>query len=129
MPYVTVATYEPAALVAAHESFRDLIDGGSGAGFVRLKTAGGTTLAQVPLNDPCGTVNGTTGQLTFSFSGLSPGATAGAVSFGEFCDSDGTPYLSLPADTGTSAVVGKIIINSLTLVSGAPVEILSAVIG
>lgn len=130
MPAPTVATYSPAALIAAHTSFRDLIDSGSGAGFIRIRSASDVLLAQIPLTDPCGTVNGTTGQLTITPSGRDESADAsGTAAYGEFCNSDGTVYLSLPAQAGTAAVSGYIVINTLTIVAGGPVEVLSAVIG
>ena len=130
MPAPTVATYSPAALIAAHTSFRDLIDSGSGAGFIRIRDSADVQLAQIPLTDPCGTVNGTTGQLTITMSGRDESADAsGTAAYGEFCNSDGTVYLSLPAQAGTAAVSGYIVINTLTIVAGGPVEVLSAVIG
>jgi hypothetical protein len=130
MPAPSVATYSAAALVAAHTSFRDLIDSGSGAGFVRIRNSSDTLLAQCPLDDPCGTVNGTTGQLTFAFDGRDESANAsGTAAYGEFCDSDGDVHLALPAEAGSSAVLGKIVLNSLVIVAGQPVEIVSAVIG
>ena len=48
---------------------------------------------------------------------------------GEICDVAGTPQLSLPVQTGSSPVSGKLVLNTLTIVAGAPVEILSATIG
>lgn len=130
MPAPTVATYSPAALIAAHTSFRDLIDSGSGAGSIKIRSASDVLLTQIPLTDPCGTVNGTTGQLTITPSGRDESADAsGTAAYGEFCNSDGTVYLSLPAQAGTAAVSGYIVINTLTIVAGGPVEVLSAVIG
>lgn len=130
MTVPTVATYSAAALVAAHTSFRDLIDSGSGAGFLRIRNSADALLAQVPLNDPCGSVNGTTGQLTFSFSGRDESADAtGTAAYGEFCDSDGDVHLALPAQAGTAAVSGKLVLNTLSIISGGPVEVLSATIG
>lgn len=130
MPAPTVATYSAAALIAAHTSFRDLIDSGSGAGFVRIRDSGDVLLAQVPLSDPCGTVSGTTGQLTFSVVGPDTAADAtGTAAYGEVCDSDGDVHLSLPSQVGTSAAAGKIVLNTLSIVSGAPVTILGATIG
>lgn len=128
MPVPSVATYSAAALVAAHTSFRDLIDSGA-AGFLRIRSSTDTLLAQVPLSDPCGTVNGTTGQLTFSFSGPDDSALAGTAAYGEFCTSAGVVHLSLPCEAGTVAVSGKLVLNSLTLLEGGPVQILSATIG
>lgn len=130
MPAPSVATYSAAALVAAHTSFRDLIDSGSGAGFVRIRSSADVLLAQIPLSDPCGTVNGTTGQLTFSISGPDTSADAtGTAAYGEFCDSDGDVHLALPAEAGSAAVSGKIVINTLSIVAGGSVELISATIG
>ena len=130
MPAPTVATYSVAALVAAHTSFRNLIDAGAGPGFIRVRSAADVLLAQVPLTDPCGTVNGTTGQLTITMSGRDESAdAAGTIAYGELCDSSGAVHHSLPAQAGDTAVAGKIVFNTLTVAAGGPVEIVSAVIG
>ena len=130
MPAPIVATYSPAALIAAHTSFRDLIDSGSGPGFVRIRSATDVLLSQVPLLDPCGSVNGTTGQLTFAFDGRDESADAtGTAAYGEFCDSDGDVHLALPAQAGSSAVSGKLVMVTLSVVAGVPVEMVSATMG
>lgn len=130
MPAPTVATYSAAALVAAHTALRDTIDSGSGAGFVRIRSSADVLLAQVPLSDPCGTVNGTTGQLTLSMAGPDTSADAtGSAAYCEICDSTGAVHLALPAQAGTTAVAGKIVLNTLTIVSGGPVDVLTATIG
>lgn len=130
MAVPTVATYSAAALIAAHTTFRDLIDAGSAAGYVTIRDSADVLLAQIPLNDPCGTVSGTTGQLTFSIAGPDPSANAsGTAAYGEICDSAGTVHLALPTQSGTSAVSGKLVINTLLIVFDEPVELLSAVIG
>lgn len=129
MAVPSVATYSAAAKIAAHTAFRDLIDSGSGAGFVRIRSSADTLLAECPLNDPCGSVNGTTGVLTFSFNGRDESANAtGTAAYGEICDSDGDVHLALPAASGTVAVSGQIVLNSLSIISGGPVEITSATI-
>lgn len=130
MPAPLVATYSAAALIAAHTSFRDLIDSGVGAGSVRIRSAADVLLAECPLNDPCGTVDGTTGQLTFSFNGRDESANAtGTAAYGEFCTSTGTVHLSLPAEAGSVAVSGKLVLNTLSILAGGPVEVISATIG
>lgn len=130
MPAPSSATYSAAALVAAHTALRDLIDSGSGAGFARIRSSADVLLAQVPLSDPCGTVNGTTGRLTLSIAGVDTGADAtGTAAYGEICDSDGNVHLALPAAAGTSAVAGQIVLNTLSIVLGVPVAISSATIG
>ena len=129
MPAPASATYSAAALIAAHTSFRDLIDSGSAAGFIRIRDASDVLLATIPLSDPCGSVNGTTGQLTLSIAGADSSADAsGTAAYCQVCDSDGDVHLSLPAQSGVSPVSGKIVFNTLSIVSGGPVEILSATI-
>jgi hypothetical protein len=129
MPAPSVATYSAAALVAAHTSFRDLIDSGAGPGLIRIRNAADALLAEVVLTDPCGTVNGTTGRLTFSVATNEDAATAGTAAYGEFCNSTGTVHLALPCEAGTAAVSGKLVLNSMALVAGGPVNIVSATIG
>lgn len=103
---------------------------GSGAGSIKIRDSADVLLAEIPLTDLCGTVNGTTGQLTITMSGRDESADAsGTAAYGEFCNSDGTVYLSLPVQAGTAAVAGKLVMNTLTVAAGGPVEVLSATIG
>ena len=130
MAVPTVPTYSIAALAAAHTAFKDLIDAGSGAGSIKIRDAADALLAQIPLTDPCGTVNGGTGQLTITLAGRDESADAsGTAAYGEFCDSAGLVHLALPAQAGASAVSGKLVINTLSIVAGGPVEVLSATVG
>jgi hypothetical protein len=130
MAVPSVATYSAAALVAAHTAFKDLIDAGTAGGSIKIRDAADVLLATIPLTDPCGTVNGTTGQLTITMAGRDESADAnGTAAYGEFCSSNGVVHLSLPAQAGSAAVSGKIVINSLSIVAGGPVEVLSATVG
>lgn len=130
MAVPSVATYSAAALVAAHTSFKDLIDAGVSAGSIKIRDASDVLLAQIPLSDPCGTVNGTTGQLTFSIAGPDSSADAtGTAAYAEFCDSAGTVHLSLPAQAGTVSVSGKIVLNTLSIIAAGPVSVISATVG
>lgn len=130
MAVPSIATYSTAALVAAHTAFKNLIDAGSAAGSIKIRNSADLLLAQIPLTDPCGSVNGTTGQLTITPSGRDESAdNSGTAAYGEFCDSDGVVHLSLPAQAGSAAVSGYIVINTLTIVAAGPVEVLSAVVG
>ena len=130
MAVPSVATYSAAALVAAHTSFKDLIDAGVSAGSIKIRDSADVLLAQIPLSDPCGTVNGSTGQLTFSIAGPDSSADAtGTAAYAEFCDSAGTVHLSLPAQAGTVAVSGKIVLNTLSIIAAGPVSVLSASVG
>lgn len=130
MTVPTVATYSAAAKIAAHTALKDVIDSGSGAGLIRIRDAADVLLATATLSDPCGSVNGTTGQLTLSIaSGDASADATGTAAYGEICDSDGDVHLALPAQAGTAAVSGKIVINSLSIIATLPVSILSATIG
>lgn len=130
MAVPAVATYSAAAFVAAHTAFRDLIDAGVSAGAINIRDAADVLLAQIPLTDPCGTVNGTTGQLTITPSARDESADAsGTAAYGEICDSAGLVHLALPTQAGTVAVSGKLVLNTLTVVAGGPVEVLSALLG
>jgi len=127
----SVATYSVAALVAAQTAFRNLIDAGSAAGSLKIRNAADVLLAQIPLADPCGSVNGATGQLTFNVASAkdSSADASGTAAYAEFCDSDGLVHLALPAQAGTVAVAGKLVLNTLAIVSGGPVELVSATVG
>lgn len=131
MPAPSDYIYSVAALVAAHTSFRDLIDSHATlAGFIRVRDASDVLLGTVPLDDPCGAVNGSTGQLTFSITNREESADAGGTAaYGEFCDGDGDVHLALPCVAGTAPVSGKLVLTTLTIVAGAPIEIASATIG
>lgn len=129
MPAPSVATYSAAALVAAHTSFRDLIDTGAGVGSIKIRSAADVLLATHPLLDPCGTVNGTTGRLTLSLGTRQNAAATGTAAYGEICDVAGAVQLALPAVAGSAAVSGSLVLQTLAIVSGNPVEILSATIG
>ena len=129
MPAPASATYSVAALVAAHTAFRDLIDGGAGAGMLRIRNAADALLATLVLADPCGTINGATGQLTFAIPGGDTVTTGGTAAYGEFCDSAGVVHLALPAQEGVAAVSGKLVLNSLTLMAGGPLDVIIARVG
>lgn len=130
MPAPASATYSGAAKVAAHQAFVNLIDAGT-AGSLKIKSSTDVLLAQLTLNKPCGTVNGTTGQLTFNVTSVQDTSAdnSGTAAYGEFCDSAGTAHLSLPAVAGTAPTNGYLVLNSLNILAGGPVILLSAVIG
>jgi hypothetical protein len=130
MPVPSTATYSVAAKVAAQTEFRDLVDAGPAAGTVRIRDAADVLLAEVPLTDPCGTVNGGTGQLTITPAGRDESANAtGTAAYAEVCDSTGVVHLALPTQQGTAPVANRFVMNTLSIVAGGPVEVLSATIG
>lgn len=130
MTVPSVATYSSAALVAASTDFKDLIDAGASAGSIKIRDSADVLLAQIPLTDPCGTVHGTTGQLTITPSGPDTSANAtGTAAYGEICDSDGLVHLALPVQAGSTPTSGKLVMNTLSIVAAASVEIVSVTIG
>lgn len=130
MPAPTVATWAASVLVTVHTAVRDAIDGGSGAGIIRIRDAADVLLATITLDDPCGSVNGTTGQLTLAIDARDESADAtGTAAYGEICTSAGTVIVAMPAQAGSTPVAGKIVMPSLSIASGAPVEVLSATVG
>jgi len=131
MAVPSVATYSVKAKEEAHKAFRTLIDAGSAAGRLKIRDSADVLLANIPLADPCGTVSSGTGVLTFDVTAAedtSADAT-GTAAYGEFTDSDGVVHLSLPTQAGTAAVSGKLVLNTLSIVSGGPVTLVSATIG
>jgi hypothetical protein len=134
MPAPTEATYSAAALIAAHTAFRNLLDAEnveeSGVAYINLRTSADVLLGTILLDDPCGAVNGTTGVLTFDIDGRDEAADAGGtLAYGEFCDAAGAVHLSLPAKAGSVADSGWLVMNTLTIIEGGPIEIFSAQIG
>lgn len=129
MPAPSVATYSVQAKIDAHTALLTLIDAGS-AGFVRIRSSADVLLAEITLTDPAGTVNGTTGQLTLTPNGRDESANAtGTAAYGEITSSAGTVHLALPAQVGTAAVSGKLVMNTLSITAGGPVEIQTITIG
>lgn len=125
MPAPGSDSYSAEAKVAAGEALKALIDTGS-AGRIEILNEADTVLATFTLTDPCGSVNGTTGVLTLGYAASTVNASAsGTASWGRVCESDGTVHWSAPAQAGSTAVEGKVVINTLTLVSGSPVTIIS----
>ena len=130
MPVPTVATWSAEVLIGAHTFVLNQLDTGSPPAKWRIRNSSDTLLAEGPLTDPCGTVNGTTGQLTITPDGRDESATAsGTAAYAELCESDNTVHLSLPCQAGSAAVAGKCVLNTLTITAGLPVEILTITIG
>lgn len=129
MPAPSSYEYSVDAIEAAHQAFLDLVDGGAGAGIIRFRDDSDTLLGTITLSDPAGTINVTTGQLTLTAASTSSAVATGTCTYGEICDSTGTVYLSLPTEAGTSPSSGKLVINSLSIVSGAVITLVSATIG
>lgn len=131
MPAPGTYTYSVAAKVAAHTAFRDLIDSHATLpGVILVRDAADVLLGTITLDDPCGAVDGGTGQLTFAATTRDESADAGGdIAYVEICDGGGAVHLALPAEAGTTPVSGKAVFNTLTVVAAVPIEIGSVTVG
>jgi hypothetical protein len=128
MTVPTSPSYSVAALIAAQASFLALIDAGSGPGFIAVRGADDVLLASIVLDSPAGAVDGA-GQLALSWPGGDVAVATGTAAYGEVCDSNGTVLLALPVQQGQEAVPGYLVINTLTIIAGAPVDAVIATVG
>ena len=129
MPAQYLNAWNPAAIVAAHTALLALLDGGATPGYIGIFDSGDTMLARIDLDTPGGTVNGTTGALTLATDGREDSAPAsGTADYATIFDGDGTAYRSLTCQAGSFPVSGACVLNTLSIIEGGPVEIISAVI-
>lgn len=127
-PYLL--TYPPSLLVMVHILLLGQIDGETTPGKVTVHDSADVLLAEIPLSDPGGTVNETTGALTLAPSGPETDApAAGTASYATLRDGAGGAIHSLPCEAGTSPVAGKCVLNTLSIQQGGTVELVSWVIG
>jgi hypothetical protein len=97
---------------------------------VKIYDSSDTLLSTVPLSNPPGSVNGTTGQITLTPSGPDTSAAAtGTAAYGEVHDAGGTWWTRMPCEAGSSPVSGKIVLTSLSIVATATVTLSSITIG
>lgn len=133
MPAPAQYTYSSAALVAAHTAFRALLDAHATLpASVRIRDAADVLLGEIPLAKPSGTVNAGTGQFIADVDPVprDDGAAAGGLAaYAELCDGAGAVHLALPCQAGTEPVAGKVVLQTLTIVVGAPIELVSLTLG
>lgn len=118
-------TYSTVTKTAMMQAVADKIDGGSGAGKLKIGTSGmGTVLATIPLSDPCGTV--TNGVLTLTTPATDSSADAtGTAAAAIITDSADTTVIS-GLTVGTSGT--DITLPTTSITSGVSVSITSATI-
>lgn len=120
--------WSPAAVIAAHTALRDRLDAGVGAARITIHDAADAVLGTIVLEEPCGAVDAA-GVLTFIQAVREEDAAAGTASYGTLRDGDGVAHRSLPCEAGTEPLAGKIVLNTLTIVAGSPIELVSATVG
>jgi len=134
MPAPSQYTYAASAVIAANNAFLNLIDDGSVGGKIELYDDSDVLLAEVLLGtgnvQPSGVVDSSTGVLTLTIAGPDTAANAtGTCTYGVIKDDAGNVLLSIPTVAGSTPVSGYLVLNSLSIVSGSQVTVVSAVIG
>ena len=125
-------SYSVKALETAHISFRDLLNAQSPAKpSIRIYDIGNVLLGSILLADPsCGVVSAVTGQCVFTIDTQEDAALAtGEADHGEICDGNGDAHLTLDCQAGSSPVSGALVLGTLSIVIGTPIDIVSATIG
>ncbi len=115
--------------IAAHGAALAVIEGGASDPTIKIRDSGDVLLATAVLDETGSTCSGTTGDITFAILTQEDAAPAsGTASYAEICDGDGAVHATMDCVQGSSPVAGACVMNTLAIVSGAPVDILSATI-
>lgn len=119
--------YSVAAWVAAHTALlTEMLDDTTAEPTLKLYDSGPVQLAEFVIDDAGSSVAAGTGDITILIATQEDAALAsGTAAYLDFCDGDGTVHYRLTCQQGTVAVAGKCVMNSLAIVAGAPVDILS----
>jgi hypothetical protein len=118
--------FSAALAVDVSTAILDRVDAAGAGAKIRFVNSGGATLAEVPLDFPCGAVNPTTGVLTFAVAGRDESADAsGTAAFGRVLDKNNTVHLQAQVRQGTSDQLGFFTMFSTFIQVGQPVEVAS----
>ena len=121
-----LGSWSPSARISAHTALVALLDSDTNAAYITIHTSDDTLLATIPLGDPCGAVDAVTGVLTLTPVGREEGApNNGVASYASLRDGSDAVHSSLECVEGISAVTNRCVLNSLTVVSGSPLELVS----
>lgn len=128
MPAPAKITFSADALKAANDELLTLLDAGSSNAKIRLFSNDDVLIAEIPLDDPAGTVNATTGVLTLDVDGTDVALVSAVCAYAEITDSDDTAHVTLPVKQGIAASPGFIVLNTTTIIEGVTVSVTSATI-
>lgn len=129
MPAPASFNYSAAVSIAVQTALLSEIDAGVSAAKMKLYTEADALLATITLDDPAGTVNGTTGQLTITAPATVAATGTGTCTYGTLTDSADTVILTAPVTQGSSAISGDIVLSTTAVVTGADIELISFTIG
>ena len=117
--------YSPAAWIAAHTALLTLIEAGASDSKIKLYDGSNVLLGEFVIDDATSDVSGVTGDITIEIATQEDAAIAGGTaSYITICDGDGDVVYKMSCQQGTEAVAGKCVMNSLTIIQGAPIDIL-----
>lgn len=128
MPAPAAITFSAAAKIAANTELLTLLDAGSSNALVKLYNNDDQLIAEIPLDDPAGTVNGTTGILTLDIDGTDTALISAVCAYAKITDSDGTAHVTIPVKEGNAPESGYLVLNETTVIAGVTVTLVSAVI-
>lgn len=123
--------YSAALWIEAHTAVLTEILEGAGDPKIEIydDSTPAVKLAEFIIDDAASAVSGTTGDLTIEIATQEDSALAsGTASYAVIKDADGTVHANLDCQQGTSPVSGACVMNTLSIISGAPVDMLSVVI-
>ncbi|WP_252178354.1 hypothetical protein [Endozoicomonas sp. 4G] len=121
--------YSLALVSAGYTAALGVITAGAGASTIGIFSAADVLLASATIDDAASAVSGTTGDITIAIAAQEDSSPAGGTaSYAQIIDGDGDPHIQVPCVQGTEAVAGFCVLNTLVIIAGAPLEILSVVI-
>lgn len=122
--------WNPTIKIGAHTGILSVIDGATDPGRITIHSSTDVLLCTIILDDPGGTVNQSTGQLS-----LTPAAAYftiaadGVASYATLRDGNGTALRSANVQQGSSPVSGYCILSATDLYAGRPLALVSWTIG
>ena len=118
--------YSLALMTAGYTAALNVITGGSGASTVSIFDADDVLLAEATIDDSASAVSETTGDITIAILAQEDAAPeSGTASYAQIIDGDGDPHVQVDCQAGTTPIAGYCVLNTLSIVAGAPVEVLS----
>lgn len=129
MPAPAGVDYALTAIIAAHQGLLDRIKAGAGSPTLAILSASDVVLATATIVGADSAVDALTGQIVFAWSGSVVASVSGVAAYAAIRDGDAVAQVSMPAQAGSVAVSGKIVINTLTLIEGQPVSLVSLTVG
>jgi hypothetical protein len=122
-------SYSLNAWIAGYTALLGEITGGAGDATVSIFDADDELLAEATIDAEASEVSATTGDITIEIDTQEDSAPAGGTaSYAQIINGDGEPTIQVPCATGSTPSPGFCVLNTLTVIESAPVEILTVTI-